>query len=181
VQEVIDRESQLAPHLLLPGTVEVDEAAARQSLHRQIAKLESELSSLFCTAYPRQGFEWQVGSRRAGRILSLGQLEEVRDRLIARLRENREAFAERSQVEDQKRRLIEEMMLDPAAHRWERVSNAEIGEPGCHHWHVRPRRGLIGLLRGWWHVVISSGCPLAMGACGPRPMDRLTTPITADG
>ena len=177
MHELIDRESQPAPHLLLPGTVEVDEAAARRSLHRQIEKLEGELSSLFCSAYPRQGFEWQVGSRRVGRILSLGQLEEVRDRLLHRLRENREAFSERSQVEDQKRRLIEEMMLDPASHRWERVSNAEIGEPGCHHWHVRPRRGLIGLLRGWWHVVISSGCPLAAGLAAPT---RCTT-ITADG
>jgi hypothetical protein len=26
---------------------------------------------------------------------------------------------------------------------------------------VRPRLGLIGMLMGWWRVVISSGCPLA--------------------
>jgi hypothetical protein len=26
---------------------------------------------------------------------------------------------------------------------------------------VRPRLGLIGMLAGWWHVKLSSGCPLA--------------------
>ena len=37
----------------------------------------------------------------------------------------------------------------------------DIGEPGCKHWHVRPRFGLVGMLMNWWRVVISSGCPLA--------------------
>lgn len=27
-------------------------------------------------------------------------------------------------------------------------------------WQVRPRLGLIGMLAGWWHVKLSSGCPL---------------------
>ncbi len=58
-------------------------------------------------------------------------------------------------------RLIEEMLLDPAAHKWVCVSNQDIGEPGCKSWHVRPRLGPIGMLMGWWRVVISSGCPLA--------------------
>jgi hypothetical protein len=53
------------------------------------------------------------------------------------------------------------MLLDPGAHRWVRVSNADIGEPGCKTWHVVPRLGLVGMLAGWWHVKISSGCPLA--------------------
>ena len=51
------------------------------------------------------------------------------------------------------------MRADPAAHRWERVDSAELGEPGCRHWQVRPRLGLIGMLAGWWHVKLSSGCP----------------------
>jgi hypothetical protein len=42
-----------------------------------------------------------------------------------------------------------------------RVSHEDIGEPGCRHWHVRPRWSFIGMLMGWWRVVISSGCPLA--------------------
>ena len=38
------------------------------------------------------------------------------------------------------------MLLDPAAHKWKRVSHEDIGEPGCRHWHVRPRMGLLGML-----------------------------------
>ena len=54
---------------------------------------------------------------------------------------------------------IEKMLLDPESHRWVHVSNEDIGEPGCTHWHVRPRFGLLGMLMRWWRVVVSSGCP----------------------
>jgi hypothetical protein len=73
----------------------------------------------------------------------------------------RRALSDRTWVEDQNRRLIEEMMLAPERHRWQRVSAEDIGEPGCKHWHVRPRFGIVGMLMNWWRVVISSGCPLA--------------------
>ena len=53
------------------------------------------------------------------------------------------------------------MLLDPEEHKWVRVSNEDIGEPGCKHWHVRPRWGFLGMLLNWWRVKISSGCPLA--------------------
>ena len=53
------------------------------------------------------------------------------------------------------------MLFEPEAHSWEHVSSEDIGEPGCRHWHVRPRFGLIGMFLNWWRVVISSGCPLA--------------------
>ena len=139
----------------------VDERAARRSLLDQIAKLESELASLFCSAYPRTGFDWRVSSRGGPRILSLGELERVRDELAERLEDNRRELSERALVEEHNRRLIEEMLLEPEKHPWERISNAEIGEPGCKHWHARPRYGLLGMLVGWWRVVISSGCPLA--------------------
>ena len=43
---------------------------------------------------------------------------------------------------------------------------ADIGEPGCGVWQVRPRLGLIGMLMGWWEVKLSSGCPLATGRGG---------------
>jgi hypothetical protein len=52
------------------------------------------------------------------------------------------------------------MLADPAAHRWERVTREDLGEPGCGGWHVRPRAGLLGMLAGWWEVKLSSGCPL---------------------
>ena len=73
----------------------------------------------------------------------------------------RRALSERTYVEEQNRRLIEEMQLEPERHRWVRVANEDIGEPGCKHWHVRPRWGVLGMLLNWWRVVVSSGCPLA--------------------
>jgi hypothetical protein len=157
-----------APGVVQPG---VDERAARRSLLDQIAKLESELASLFCSAYPRTGFDWDVSSRGGPRILSLGELERIRDELAERLEVNRRELSERTLVEERNRRLIEEMLLEPEKHRWVRVGNCDIGEPGCKHWHVRPRFGLLGMLMGWWRVRISSGCPLAMGR-GPVPRPR---------
>ena len=94
------------------------------------------------------------------RLLTLGQLEALRDDLAERLDEARRALAERTLVEEDHRVRIEEMLLDPAAHRWERVTNADIGEPGCKSFHVRPRGGILGMFASWWRVVISSGCPL---------------------
>jgi hypothetical protein len=141
--------------------VEVDERSARRSLLEQIARLESELSQLFCSAYPRTGFDWGVSSRGGPRILSLGELECLRDDLAERLTDTRLTLGDRAYVEEKNRRLIEEMQLEPERHRWVRVQNQDIGEPGCKSWHVRPRFGLLGMLMGWWRVLISSGCPLA--------------------
>jgi hypothetical protein len=155
-----------------PGVapLRVDERAARRSLLDQIAKLESDLAGLFCSAYPRTGFDWSVKSRGGPRILTLGELELVRDELAERLEHNRRELSDRALVEQHNRRLIEEMLLEPEKHRWVRVGNCDIGEPGCKHWHVRPRMGLLGMLMGWWRVRISSGCPLAGGrGRGPRP------------
>lgn len=151
----------------LPATIEVDERAARRSLLEQVARLESELAALFCSTYPRTGFEWRVRSRGGPRILSLRELEQVRDDLAARLEDNRRALSDRTYVEEQHRRRIEEMMLEPEKHKWVRVGNEDIGEAGCKHWHSRPRFGLLGMLLGWWRVRISSGCPLAGGRGAP--------------
>ena len=158
--EVVMRRTVVAPA--------VDERAARRSLLDQIAKLERELATLFCSAYPRTGFDWAVPSHGGPRILTLGELEAIRDAMADRLEDNRRALSERTLVEEQNRRLIEEMLLEPEKHRWVRVGNRDIGETGCKHWHVRPRYGLLGMLMGWWRVRISSGCPLAMGR-GLRP------------
>jgi hypothetical protein len=148
---------------LLPGTGLVDERAARRTLRDQIARLEKELSSLFCSTYPRLGFEWSVRSGTGPRVLSTGELEVIRDGLVDRLAANRKALGQRTRAEEQSRILIEEMMLAPAEHRWVRVQNADIGERGCKQWHVRPKWGPVGVLMSWWRVVVSSGCPLARG------------------
>jgi hypothetical protein len=54
---------------------------------------------------------------------------------------------------------LERMRLAPGRHRFERVRRAELGEGRCGVWAVRPRRGLLGMLMGWWEVKLSSGCP----------------------
>lgn len=152
-----------------PGT-EVDESSARRQLREQIARLESELASLFCSAYPRTGFDWNVRSRRGPRLLSLDELEQLRDELAAKLQHNRRVLGDRTYVEELNRRRIEEMLLAPEEHKWVRIRNEDIGERGCKQWHVLPRFGLLGMLMNWWRVRISSGCPLARGRGGrPRP------------
>lgn len=151
-----------------PIRVDVDERAARRTLRDQIAKLERDLGAAVCAAYPRVAAE-PVGVRHAGpRMLSLGELEALRDDLAERIRELRAGAAVIADRQEAKRLLIEQMLLEPAEHKWVRVTNEDIGQPGCKNWHVRPRLGLIGMLAGWWHVKISSGCPLA-GGSRPRP------------
>ena len=59
------------------------------------------------------------------------------------------------------RARLERMLLDPAGNRRERISQRELGEPGCGVWSVAPRVGIIGRMMGWWQVKLSSGCPLA--------------------
>ncbi len=149
---------------------DVDESAVRRTLRDQIAHLEGELATLFCSTYPRTGFEWNVRSRRGPRLLSIRELEELRDDLADRLQHNRHALGDRTYVEELNRRRIEEMMLAPEEHKWVRVRNEDIGEKGCKQWHVLPRFGPLGLLMNWWRVKISSGCPLAGGrGREPRP------------
>jgi hypothetical protein len=138
-----------------------DDRSARRSLRSQVARLERELSELACSVWPRRGFDFGVAAHGGARLLSLAELEEARDALAHRLDVARRELAARTEVEEGNRRLIEEMLSDPEAHRWTRVRNEDIGEPGCLSYHVRPRAGLLGMLAGWWRVVISSGCPLS--------------------
>ena len=128
----------------------------------QIARLESELGSILCSTWPRKGFDFGgVASRVGPRMLSRAELEELRDEMAERVHHVRRALSDRTYVEELNRRRIEEMLLEPEKHKWVRIANEDIGEPGCHHWHVRPRFGVLGMLMNWWRVRISSGCPLA--------------------
>ena len=142
-----------------PVLPDVDERAARRTLRAQIARLERDLGAAVIAAYPRLPAGTARIPSTGPRLLGLEQLERVRDDLADRLAEVRERAAAQAERQSQARLLIERMLLDPGAHRWVRVANEDIGEPGCKHWHVRPRLGLIGMLAGWWHVKISSGCP----------------------
>jgi hypothetical protein len=127
----------------------------------QIAKLERQLADAFVTAYPMGGLEdVAMSSQRDARMLSLGELERIRDELAERLSGARVTIAERAEIQDAHRLALERMLLDPAKHRFQRISCRDLGESGCGVWHVRPRLGLIGMLMGWWQVKLSSGCPL---------------------
>ena len=140
------------------------ERAARRTLRAQIARLERELGTTLLAAFPHVGEPGAVLAPVPGpRLLGLGELERVRDDLAERVRAARVVVAERADLEAGSRALLEEMLRDPARHRWVRLPVADLGERGCGAYHVRPRLGVIGMLMGWWHVKLSSGCPLATG------------------
>jgi hypothetical protein len=148
----------------LPATdVEQAERAARRTLRGQIARLERELADAFVTAYPMGGLDQPAEIAGRPRLLDLGELERVRDELTERLHAARVTIAERAEVHAANRLHLERMLLEPTRHRFARVAQADIGEPGCGVWQVKPRLGLLGMLMGWWEVKLSSGCPLAQG------------------
>jgi hypothetical protein len=132
----------------------LDEHAARRDLRDQIGRLELELNRTLADVFPRREppRPGRSASAQAGpRLLTLGQLERIRDELADRVATLR---GQRGPA------LLEEMRRAPERHRWVVVTSADLGEPGCTVWQVRPRLGLIGMLMGWWRVKISSGCPL---------------------
>lgn len=141
------------------GAREHADRLARRDLRRQIGELEHELGELFASAFPRRGIEFGVAAAGGPRVLGIAELETVRDALAARLQDARRELSSRVDLEERNRELIEEMVAEPERHRWVRVSNEDIGEPGCRHWHARPRWGLLGMIFGWWRVKLSSGCP----------------------
>jgi hypothetical protein len=142
------------------------EGGARRALREQIATLERELVDQRCSTWPRAMAEAGPArpachpARGGPRLLSLEALELLRDELVETLSAERKALADRTLAEEKSRRLREELILDPAAHPGARVTNAEVGEGGCGAVRSEPAGGLLGLLMGWWRVVVSSGCPL---------------------
>lgn len=166
--ELLELQPQGAPSTagLRPPDAPVRPASdriARDELRRQIARLERELGELFASTFPRRGIEWKVGAAGGPRVIGTPQLERIRDDLADRLAEAKAEIARRAEVEEASRGLVERMIADPEDYRWVRVSNEDVGEPGCKHWHSRPRFGILGMLLGWWRVKLSSGCPLATG------------------
>jgi hypothetical protein len=137
-----------------------DERAARRSLRGQIAQLEGRLAALTASTYPHVTTAPPAPARAGGpRLLGLGDLECERDRLAGRLASAERIAAVQAGRQAEARALLEAMLADPPAHKWVRVSNADLGVPGCTVYHVRPRLGPLGLLMDWWRVKISSGCP----------------------
>ncbi len=154
--DLLEREARTA--LRLAG----DERLARAELRRQIGRLEAQLAALFADAFPRVQVDAGVAAIASEpRALGLGDLEAIRDSLADRIAEARICLRERAELETRNRELLERMLDAPAEHKWLRISRADVGEPGCGHWHSRPRLGPLGMLMGWWRVKVSSGCPLA--------------------
>ena len=123
----------------------LDDAAMKRELRRQIARLEKRAAS-----EPHA-----PGERGAPRLLSVEELEEVRDALAARVTR----LLPRGDDAEAARVLLERMLADPKAHRRERIALNDLGLPGCGVYRPRPRLGLVGRLAGWWQVKLSSGCP----------------------
>jgi hypothetical protein len=171
------------------------ERAARESLRAQVAKLERELSGIVADRFPyvhpgsdthpagsgslhavRAGSPYPARpTRLAGpRLLSLAELERLRDRLVVRLRAAQLQAGQRSELETRSRELLERMREEPGRYKFMRLPVTDLGERGCGVWEVRPRLGLLGMLAGWWQLTLSSGCPLPEPrACGARLRLRL--------
>jgi hypothetical protein len=139
----------------------VDEAAARRELRQQIARLERQLGDALVSAFPHTAVDVHVPGRAGPRLLDLGDLEVQRDALQARLREVRTALQERGARIEANRVLLERMLLEPKRYKFARLHRVDVDMGGCGAYQVRPRLGIIGMLLGWWHVKLSSGCPLA--------------------
>jgi hypothetical protein len=164
--QVMDRPVSAARH----AERAPDEAAARRTLRTQVAKLERELAEATARTAPHDRIAWSIGTPGAHgpRLLDLGELECIRDDLAERLHEVLKALAERAAREALKRAELARMLRDPASYPNVRISRREVGEPGCGGWESKPRLGLIGMLAGWWHVKVSSGCPLPTPEHGSR-------------
>jgi hypothetical protein len=156
-----------APVERLPLERESGERHARRELRGQIARLERELANTFVSAFPRSALDVSVPASGGPRLLSLGELESLRDALASRLTQARRELARRGEEEERNRILLERMLLEPGRYKFVRIPCADLGEGGCGEWQVRPRFGLIGMLAGGWQVKLSSGCPFAGGLPAP--------------
>ena len=88
-QEEISRVPPAPPEGLDTALYEHDERAARLDLRRQIAAMELELARLFGSAFPRKGIDFSVPGMGGPRLLSVDELERVRDGLAARIQDVR--------------------------------------------------------------------------------------------
>lgn len=143
--------------------VEVAERDVRETLRGQIAKLERESSAIVAEGFPHispADLRQLRGEAVAGpRLLTLAELERVRDHLVGCTQDLRRLAVARVEHERRAREQLEAMKLEPGHHKFMRLPVRDLGEGGCGVWEVRPRLGLVGMLAGWWQVKLSSGCP----------------------
>jgi len=150
--------------------------------------MEHELSGIVADTFPHISLTPAFGGdtpassgARAGEdarlgpcLLTLAELERMRDRLVGRVQELRRLAAGRGEHERRARELLERMKLEPGRYKFVRLPVSDLGQGGCGVWEVRPRLGLIGMLAGWWQVKLSSGCPLPRGSRSERDPEMLS-------
>jgi hypothetical protein len=139
------------------------ERAARADLRAQIGGLERALAHLAAATYPWPDLGPVTTASPTPHVLGLGELERVRDALADRLATMRAAALRQAEAQALAREELQRMFADPAAYRGRRITNAELGIPGCATYEVVPRLGLLGRLASWWQVKVSSGCPSGWG------------------
>jgi hypothetical protein len=175
---VIDRDRSAIGGSALEGSprVRIGERDARHALRTQIGRLERELSAIVADTFPHisptviPNLEGEAVNGPC--LLTLAELERMRDRLAGRAQDLRRLAAARVEHERSSRELLEQIKLAPGRHKFVRLPVRDLGQGGCGVWEVRPRLGLIGMLAGWWHVKLSSGCPLPKGPRTARPRFR---------
>jgi len=151
-------QTPVEPPEVEPLETDVDERLGRRELRRQIARLEAQLAPYPAEAR-KPGEPTHPLLRPKEHVADMAELEATRDELMERLRRAREAAERRGERQQRARSRLEEMVSDPAAHKWETVSKQDLGEPGCANLEVQPRWGPVGALMNWWRVKVSSGCP----------------------
>jgi hypothetical protein len=172
-QPTIDRETAFSS--VFERATELDDRAARSTLREQVARLEREMSAIVADGFPHIGAAACGPAVGGPSLLSLGQLERLRDQLAGRVQDLRRRTQERAEHELRAQDLLERMKLEPGRYKFVRLPVTDLGQRGCGVWEVRPRFGLIGMLAGWWQVKLSSGCPLARGSRprrGPAQQQR---------
>src|SRR2546421_4828004 len=152
--------------------LELDERGARRSLRTQIARLELQLARALAAEDNLEALEVPRSTTGSARLLTLGELERPRDALAGALHTARDRQERQEDAHVQTRRLLEEARQAPRRHKYLRIALADLGLPGCGHYRVRPRFGLLGMLMGWWELKLSGGCPLHRSA----PTSRAAPP-----
>jgi len=148
------------PHAIGPTALENSAGLEqRAEFLRNIESLERELQQVITALTAANRRMYTVPSAARPHLLSLAELEIVRDGLAAELDRAQETLAAQIHTRREKRMLLKRMTEEPVKFRWARVTTVDLGEPGCRSWEVVPKLGPVGMLANWWRIRISSGCP----------------------
>jgi hypothetical protein len=133
--------------------------AQRLEFMRHIERLELDLQQVLAALTPRNRPMPSSANKARPHLLSMTELELVRDALAIELGHAELALSTQTRTRREKRSLLKRMTEEPVKFRWAKVTTVDLGEPGCRSWEVVPKLGPVGMLANWWRVRISSGCP----------------------